>query len=45
VRVDAVDPLDGLQGSRRAAIGGGGHKQGGAPQPRLQLGLAFLDRR
>jgi hypothetical protein len=45
VRVDAVDPLDGLQGSRRAAIGGGGHKQGRAPQPRLQLGLAFLDRR
>jgi hypothetical protein len=43
--VDAVDPLDGLQGCRSAAIGGGGHKQGGAPQTRLQLGLAFLDRR
>jgi hypothetical protein len=43
--VDAVDPFDGLQGSRHAAIRGGGHKQGSAPQPRLQLGLAFLDRR
>ena len=36
--VDAVDPLDALQSRSRAAISGGGHKQGRAPQSRLQLG-------
>ena len=39
LRMNAVDPLNGLHGGGRAAIGGGGHKQGGAPQPRLQLGF------